>query len=222
MTHSYPDRQSAGRDLARALCRTTLPPAPLVLALPRGGVPVAYEVAHRLHAPLDVLVVRKIGMPGQSELAIGAIAQGDIVVNDSKTMPFGVSERAFQQVLQRERSELARREHVYRAGQPALDLRGRSVILVDDGLATGDTMLAAVRAARAAGASYILVAAPVGSVEAEARLDREADKVFLLRTPAQFYAVGQWYQQFEQLEDADVTALLSRSRSELEQVNPPA
>lgn len=174
---------------------------------------MAWEVARALDAPLDVLVVRKIGMPGQPELAIGAIAPGNIVVHEPGFAGLSsVRGTAFEQLAEQERAELERREQVYRAGLAPLDLRDRAVVLVNDGLATGCTMLAAVRAARKAGAARIVVASPVASREAEALLRPEADEVIVLQTPAMLSSIGQWYEQFEQLEDAEVCRLLALAR----------
>jgi putative phosphoribosyl transferase len=195
--------------LAHELQRRALQPPLLVLGLARGGVPVAYEVARVLNAPLDVMLVRKIGMPGQQELAIGAIASGNIVVHEprfAKETPSPAP--TFDRLLEEQRRELERRERVYRAGRPALELKGRTVILVDDGLATGSTMLAAVRAARQAGAAAIVAAAPVASPQAVALIRSEADAVVILQTPAMLFSISQGYERFEQLEDSEVTRLL--------------
>jgi len=205
----FVDRQSAGLALAKALAKHPLQRPALVLGLPRGGVPVAYEVAQALHLPLDVMVVRKVGLPGQPELAVGAIASGNITVRDADDL-FGLGER-FERIAERERGELARRERAYRGDAPPLDLHGTSVILVDDGLATGSTMLAAVRAARQAGAASVIVAVPVGSPEAVTLLRREADEVIILSMPPMLRAIGEWYEDFHQLEDADVCRLLERA-----------
>ncbi len=204
------DRRSAGHELAQAFEARKLPAVPLVLGLPRGGVPVAYEIAHALHAPLDVLIVRKIGAPHQPELAIGAIASGGIVVREQETgFHSGVSDAAFEQLLRQERVELERREQVYRQGRTALELQAKTIILVDDGLATGTTMLAAVRAVRAAGAASIIAAAPVASTDAVALVRGAADQLLVLHAPSRFLAVGQWYQHFEQTTDAEVKELLA-------------
>jgi putative phosphoribosyl transferase len=193
-----------------------LNPPVLVLALPRGGVPVAYEIARALAAPLDVMLVRKVGMPGQPELAIGALASGDIVVHErSIEHEFPGIAADFERIAARERRELLRREQVYRAGLGPLALQGRTVVLVDDGLATGSTMLAAVRAARAGGAERVAVAAPVASPQAAKLVGAEADLLIILQVPAMLLAIGQWYERFEQLEDAEVCRLLELHRGNL-------
>ena len=211
--HIYEDRGAAGRELAQTLRGHVLQPPVLVLGLPRGGVPVAYEVASALQAPLDVMLVRKIGMPGHSELAIGAIASGGIVVRDpqiaAETARTG---EIFNRLVERERRELERRERAYRSGLDPLNLEGNTVILVDDGLATGSTMLAAVRAARKAGAASIVVAAPVAAPEAVELVRAEADSMVILETPAMLFAIGEWYRNFEQLEDTEVLRLLELNR----------
>jgi putative phosphoribosyl transferase len=212
---AFPDRITAGTALGREVRKLQLRRPIIVLGLPRGGVPVAHEVARALDAPLDALVVRKIGMPGQRELAIGAIAAGDIIVRErgaeSHTDALDVP---FEQLAQTERRELARRERKYRRGAPPLHLTGKTVVLVDDGLATGCTMLAAVRAARKAGAQNIVVAAPVASDDAIAVVGGEVDEMVFLRTPAYLLAIGYWYQNFDQVGDAEVCALLARPRKE--------
>jgi predicted phosphoribosyltransferase len=182
--------------------------APIVLALPRGGVPVAFEVAAALHAPLDVMVVRKLGMPGAPEYAAGAIAGGGIVVmNEDAPFVRGI----MRPVIDRERTELARREAAYRRGREPLQLAGHTVLLVDDGMATGATMRVAVQAARAAGASQVIVAVPVASIEACDLVRREGAEVLCLATPAYFRAVGCWYRHFDQTTDDEVHALLAQS-----------
>src|SRR6516162_5386561 len=209
----FADRAAAGAALAGEMQQRPLRAPVLVLALPRGGVPVAYEVARVLDAPLDVMLVRKVGMPGQPELAIGAVASGDIVVRDptiEQEVP-GIAE-AFDRIAAGERRELLRREQVYRAGLEPLALEGKTVVLVDDGLATGSTMLAAVRAARAGKAATIVVAAPVASPQAVDLLAPEADAIVILQIPALLFAIGEWYERFEQLEDDEVCRLLERHR----------
>lgn len=214
----FPDRASAGAALAEQVLQQHLSPPVLVLALPRGGVPVAYEIARALRAPLDVLLVRKVGMPGEPELAIGAVASGDIVVHErSIEQQFPGLAGEFERIAAQERRELRRREQVYRAGLGPLALRGSTVVLVDDGLATGCTMLAAVRAARAGGAERVVVAAPVASPQAAVLVGAEADQLIILQTPTMLFAIGQWYERFEQLEDAEVCRLLELQRRTLAQ-----
>lgn len=202
----FTDRAAAGAALARALGEQT-PDAPvLVLGLPRGGVAVAREVATALHAPLDVLVVRKITLAHDPEFAIGAAASGGIVLWDAHSGAHaGEALEAARAAAVR---EIERRERLYRPGRAPLDLRGKEVILVDDGLATGATMLAAIRAARQAGAARIIAAVPVGSPQAAERVRAAADLLVILSTPAALFAVGEWYERFEQLEDAEVCRLL--------------
>lgn len=213
-SRAFADRRSAGVALGAALRARRMRPPLVTLALPRGGVPVAYEVARALGTPLDVLAVRKIGMPGQPELAIGAIAAGGIAVRDPALVaPLETAGIDFEQLAWPERAELARRERLYRGHATPLGLAGKTAILVDDGLATGLTMLAAVRSARLANAGRIIVAAPVASREACAMLAREADEVIALITPEQLWAVGEWYERFDQLEDYEVLALLRRAAS---------
>jgi putative phosphoribosyl transferase len=206
-TSRFRDRSDAGRRLAALLVEQGCPPDPLVLALPRGGVPVGAEIARQLDAPLDVLVVRKIGHPLQPELAIGAVASGGIEVLNPE-FAGAVEPEMLERLAARERAEIERRERIYRGERPALRLRDRNVILVDDGLATGATMLAAVRAARAAGARHVTVAVPVGDPGVCARLAREADHVACLMQPRAMMAVGSWYHEFRQLSDSDVRAAL--------------
>lgn len=204
----FPDRTAAGEALADALATRWQGAPPLVLALPRGGVPVAEPIARRLHAPLDVLVVRKVGMPGQPELAIGAIATGGVVLRNAMVPAGLIDEHRFQALVEAEQRELQRREQRYRRGRGPLDLRDRDVLLVDDGLATGSTMLAAVDAARQAGARTVTVAVPVASREARALLRERADEVVVLHAPAWFGAVGAFYDDFPQVSDAEVEAAL--------------
>jgi predicted phosphoribosyltransferase len=210
--HRFADRRVAGRELAKAL-EGQLPPGHLiVLGLPRGGVPVAEQVARALGAPLDVLPVRKVGLPSQPELAIGAIAASKIVVHEPQALQYsGVSTAEFERLAQRERAELARREQLYRHGFGPLSLIARDVVLVDDGIATGATMMAAVRAARAMNANSITVAAPVASPEAVERLRAEVDRLVILETPAMFLAVGEWYLRFEPTSDEEVCECLRRA-----------
>jgi putative phosphoribosyl transferase len=210
----FRDRRDAGRQLAGALARYRGPDV-LVLALPRGGVPVGYEVARGLGAPLDVFVVRKLGVPGHEELAMGAIASGGArVINETVLRRARISGEALAAVTAREEDEVARRERLYRGERPPPDVEGRTVILVDDGLATGATMRAAVEALRARGAARIVVAAPVGSADTCAAQEAVADEVVCLETPEPFVAVGFWYVDFGQVPDEEVRTLLEAATAE--------
>lgn len=210
----FQDRREAGQVLAERLEHYCGRPDLLVLALPRGGVAVGFEVAHALHSPLDVFVVRKLGHPGHEEFAMGAIASGGIQVMNPLT-GMTVSPEAIAEVVAREQAELARRERLYRGERPPLDLRGRTVIVVDDGLATGSTMLAAVLAIRQQHPARLVVAAPVGAAETCRTLRAQADEVVCAATPSPFGAVGLWYRDFPQAGDEDVHALLDEARREL-------
>lgn len=213
--HRFTDRAAAGVALAGALQRVALHPPWVVLGLPRGGVAVAAEVAARLGAPLDVMPVRKIGMPGQAEWAIGAIAWGGITVRDPRIERDAEGlDATFDALVARERRELERREQLFRADRAPLALADKTVILVDDGIATGLTMLAAVRAARAAGASHIVAAAPVAAPSSLGLIRAEADDVVIVNAPARLVAIGEGYEHFEQLEDAEVLRLLAERRPE--------
>jgi predicted phosphoribosyltransferase len=184
-------------------------PGLLVLGLPRGGVPVAAEVARALGAPLDVLLARKLGVPEQPELAMGAVAAGGVrVLHQAVVDALAIPPEMIDAVAAREGAEVARRELSYRAGRPSLDVAGRTVVVVDDGLATGSTMRAAVAALRAQRAARIVVAVPVGARETCQQLAEEADEVVCARTPASFHAVGQWYDDFTQTTDDEIRALL--------------
>lgn len=208
----FADRTDAGRDLAAALGRYRKTADAVVLALPRGGVPVAFEVAAALKAPLDVLVVRKIGAPGQPELAIGAVAGGDIVIhNDDVIAAIGVDPDTLKRATAMARAELAEKERRYRTGRAAVPLEGKSVFLIDDGAATGATMRAAIAAARLRGAREVIVALPTAAAEAADTLRQEADGLICLQTPEPYYAVGAWYRDFGQVSDAEVARLLSEA-----------
>jgi len=180
----------------------------LVLGLPRGGVPVAWEVARRLGAPLDVFVVRKLGFPGHEELAMGAIASGGVRVLNPEVIAYGVSRAQIEQVTEKERRELERREQLFRGDRPPMRVADSTVVLVDDGLATGSTMRAAVRALRQERAGRIIVAVPVAAPSVCAEMKAEADEVVCAATPEPFRAVGLWYDDFAQTSDAEVRELL--------------
>jgi predicted phosphoribosyltransferase len=181
----------------------------VVLALPRGGVPIAFEVAARLGSPLDVFVVRKLGVPGHEELAMGAIASGGVQVRSEDLIArLGISDDQFERVAARERTELARRERAYRGDGPPLSVAGRTVILIDDGLATGATMKAAVAGLRKLKPKEIIVAVPVGAQESCAEIGELVDEIVCLATPAPFWGVGNWYDDFSQTSDEEVRALL--------------
>lgn len=208
----YHDRQQAGKVLARALAACRLGPTPIVLGLPRGGVPVAFAVAHALRLPLDILLVRKLGMPGHEEFAMGAVGSGGVrVINPAALHSRRITPGTLEAVCERELARIAERERRYRGERPAPPLKGRGVILVDDGIATGSTMQAAVAVARAADAARIVVAAPVGAPDSCAALAHAADQVLCPQQPAAFHAVSQWYRQFDQTGDDEVLALLQRA-----------
>lgn len=215
----FADRRDAGRRLGEQLLRHRHWADAVVLALPRGGVPVAFEVAQALHAPLDVMIVRKLGHPNSREFAIGAIASGGVVVMNERGAG-GVSRSALDAVLQAERAELARREQRYRGGRSAAGLRGRDVVLVDDGLATGATMHAAVLALRQLAPARVTVAVPVGAAESVQRIEQVADQVVCLEQPEPFRAVGLWYRDFDQTSDEEVQRLLAESRRQPVGVHP--
>ncbi|MBV8506632.1 MAG: phosphoribosyltransferase [Alphaproteobacteria bacterium] len=205
----YRNRTDAGRQLAEKLAVYANRPDVLVLALPRGGVPVGFEVARALGAPLDVFLVRKLGVPGHEELAMGAVATGGVrVLNDEIVSGLGISEHEIDAAVARELQELARRERLYRGDRTPPDLAGRTVILVDDGLATGATMRAAVAASRQQRPARIVVAVPTASPDTGEALKAEADGVVCAITPEPFFAVGQWYEDFRQTTDDEVRDLL--------------
>jgi putative phosphoribosyl transferase len=205
----FVDRADAGRRLARELDFLRGKDL-VVLGLPRGGVPVAFEVAKSLGAPLDVIVVRKLGAPGQPELAMGAIGEGGVrILNTGVLCAAGVEARQIAMVEWAERAELRRRVHRLRGDRRRVSLAGRSAVIVDDGMATGASAAAACRVARAAGAASVILAVPVASPAAAARVQADADEVVCLDTPEHLFAVGQWYDHFPQLTDEEVTALLA-------------
>jgi putative phosphoribosyl transferase len=207
---TYRDRGEAGRVLAEELAAYRGRDGVLVLGLARGGVPVGWEVASTLHAPLDVFLVRKLGVPGWAELAMGALASGGgVVMNDNVVSDLHVTDEQIREVIERETTELQRRERAYRGGRPVTDPQGKIVLLVDDGIATGASMLAAVRALRTAGPKSITVAVPVGPQSACHELAREADDVVCATMPPAFDAVGQVYRDFHQVSDDEVRELLA-------------
>ena len=208
----FRDRREAGRLLAAKLAAYANRPDVIVLALPRGGVPVAYEVARALNAPLDIFLVRKLGVPGYEELAMGAIATGGVrVLNDQLVGGLRIPDYIVDEVAASEQQELARRERLYRGDRPAPDVRGRTVILVDDGLATGATMLAAVKALRQQQPARIVVAVPTAAPETCEQLRAEVDDIICAITPEPFHAVGLWYEDFSQTTDEEVRDLLAHS-----------
>jgi putative phosphoribosyl transferase len=207
----FADRAAAGLELAQQLRGYRGRRDVLVLGLPRGGVPVAFEVARALGAALDVLVVRKIGAPGQPEFALGAVASGGVTVWNADVAQMLGDRDEFEALAERQRLEVERRERLWRGARPSPSCRDRSVILVDDGAATGSTMIAAARAVRALGAREIVVALPVASRDAVAKLSAEADAVVCIRTPPSFMAVGEWYLDFRQTTDEEVSALLAQA-----------
>jgi len=209
------NRQDAGRQLAGRLLAYAGDPSVLVLGLPRGGVPVAYEVARILGAPLDVFVVRKLGVPGHRELAMGAIASGGVrVLNQDVMDALRISPPAVAAVAETELREIERQENIFRGSAPFPELAGRTIIVVDDGLATGSTMRAAVQALRKSHPAQIVVAVPVGAAETLKRLRGESDSVVCLSAPLDFHAVSMWYEDFSQTSDEDVRNLLEASRRE--------
>lgn len=203
----FRDREEAGEALAAAVARVVAEPA-TVLAIPRGGVTVAGPVARTLGAPLDVVIPRKLGAPGNPELAIGAVAPGVRVLHERAVRQLGVSMEYIQREAALQETEIARREAAYREGRPPAPVAGRTVVIVDDGVATGATAAAALRWARAAGAGRVVFAAPVGPPAVRASLEAEADDVVLLQEPFGFLAVGEWYGDFDQVTDGEVLGVL--------------
>lgn len=211
----YRDRFEAGQVLANQLMQYTNRPDVLVLALPRGGVPVGYEVAKTLHAPLDVFIVRKLGVPGHEELAMGAIATGGVrVLNEEVVHMLHIPERVIDAVTAREQQELERREQLYRDNRPPTDVQGRTIILIDDGLATGATMRAAIEALRMQHPARIVVAVPVAAPPTCVELGAEVDEILCARTPEPFFGVGYWYEDFSQTSDQEVHDLLAQAEHE--------
>jgi predicted phosphoribosyltransferase len=213
--YAFTDRRAAGRALARALEAYRGKPGIVVLALPRGGVPVAYEVAEALHAPLDAFAVRKLGVPGHEELAMGAVASGGIFVLDTRLAEMlGVQPSEIDRIKVRELEELSRRESAYRDGRPRPQLPGKTVIVIDDGLATGSSVRAAVEALRQSGPARVIVAVPVGAPDACERLRSVADDVVCVLAPSEFRAVGAHYVDFRQTTDEEVRGLLDAAAAD--------
>lgn len=211
----FHDRTDAGRQLAKALAHYKDQPQTIVLALPRGGVPVAYEIAHALRLPLDLMLVRKLGLPGHEELAMGAIANGNIqVLNEDIVQGMSIPDSVIADVLAEEHAELKRRNKAYRQGNPPPELAGKTVILVDDGCATGSNMKAAIQAVAKQHAARIVAAVPVASDSAYVMLHEQADEVVCLDIPEPFYGVGAFYRDFSQTSDAEVKMLLKQAHRE--------
>jgi putative phosphoribosyl transferase len=212
----FRDRRDAGRKLAQELSAYIGHPDVIVLALPRGGVPVGYEVALALSAPLDIFIVRKLGLPGHEELAIGAIASGGVrVLNEDIVRSLNIPEVVIDAVARRELQELERREHEYRGNRPAPEVRDRTVILIDDGLATGASMRAAVAGLRVQNPARIVVAVPTAALETCEAIQPEVDDIVCATTPEPFYGVGRWYEDFSQTTDEEVRILLEESAKQL-------
>ncbi|MGC1955307.1 MAG: phosphoribosyltransferase [Gammaproteobacteria bacterium] len=213
MTLPFDHRVQAGQLLGQALHKYAQRPDVLVLALPRGGVPVGFEIAKAIGAPLDVMMVRKLGAPGREELAMGAIASGGIrILNPDVVAGLGIPEKIIQTVAAKEQQELERRSHAYRGGRVFPEVKEQCLIVVDDGLATGATMRAAVVALRAKAPARIVVAVPVAPPSSVEQIRQEADEVVCLETPEPFFGVGRWYRDFPQTTDQEVKDLLARSR----------
>jgi putative phosphoribosyl transferase len=216
MAQYFHDRAEAGRLLAEKLTAYANRQDIRILALPRGGVPVAFEIAKALRAPLDVFLVRKLGVPGHEELAMGAIASGGVVVhNDEVIGSLDISSQEIDTVVAREQQELERREHLYRGDRPFPDLHGRTVILVDDGLATGATMRAAVVAVRQHRPAHSVIAVPIAAPDTCEALSTQVDEIICAMTPDPMYAVGLWYEHFDQTTDDEVRELLAQARGQL-------
>jgi len=212
----FADRQDAGRRLAQVLENRIRGEESVILALPRGGLPVAHEVSARLGAPLDILIVRKLGVPWQPELGFGAIATGGVVVlNDDHIKALGLSDELINDIIERERSELERRERLYLDGHEPVDIAGKDVVLIDDGIATGSTVRAALECLAQRGPARRIVACPVAASETVHGLEDEADEVVCLRMPVQFAAVGAWYDDFTPVSDAEVRDILAQAATEV-------
>ncbi len=212
MNNRFANRSEAGRTLAARLMHLAGVPDVQVLALPRGGVPVALEIAQALDAPLDVLIVRKLGVPWHEELAMGAIATGGVrVLNNDVIFGTGVSAEDLEEVTRLQSMELARRETLYRAGRPAPILTGKTVVIVDDGIATGATVRAAISVVKSQNPARVVLATPVAQASVAAMLARQVDELVVLLTPEDLYAIGVWYEHFDQLSDDEVRLTLARA-----------
>lgn len=217
--HRFANRTEAGKMLAEALSAYIGRRDILILALPRGGVPVACEVAKILLAPMDLWLVRKLGVPGQEELALGALAAKNVcVLNEEVINLLSIDQAVIDRVISREQAELERRNRLYRHGRPPPDTGGKTVIIIDDGLATGATMRAAIASLRQADAARIIVAVPVGAVSTCRKIKKEADELVCLYMPEPFYGVGQWYSDFSQTSDEDVLTLLADAAANSERI----
>lgn len=215
IVEQFRDRTEAGQVLATKLAAYANRPDVVVLALPRGGVPVAFEIARALHAPLDVIIVRKLGVPGQKELALGAIASGGVrVLNDDVVQMLAISDKVINEIAVQEQHEVERRERLYRADRPAIDVHGRTVILVDDGIATGATMRAAVTAVRQFQPAHIIIAVPAAASSTCDEFAAEVDELVCVIRPEAFFAVGFWYKHFSQTTDEEVRDLLQQAAHE--------
>jgi putative phosphoribosyl transferase len=208
----FNDRADAGRKLAKRLTEYANRPDVLILALPRGGVPVAFEVAKELNVKMDVFIVRKLGVPGNEELAMGAISSDNIrVLNEDVIRAFQIPQKIIEEVAENEFKELERRERIYRGNRPKPNISGSTVILIDDGLATGATMRAAVEAVKTKSPSKVVIAVPTAAPDTCSSLGNEVDKIICVATPEPFYGVGAWYEDFSQTTDREVCELLSRA-----------
>ncbi|WP_034295985.1 phosphoribosyltransferase [Herbaspirillum sp. RV1423] len=220
-TERIKDRTEGGAKLAERLGAYARRPDVIVLALPRGGVPVGFAIAQALDVPLDVLLVRKLGVPGNEEFAMGAITSDGVYVLQSDVLRnFDISAKIVEATAQRKLKELAQREKLYRADRPALQLEGRTAIIVDDGLATGSTMLAAIKAVRKAGAARLVIAVPVAAPDAIRQIESQVDETIFLMAPEPFYAVGMWYDDFGQTSDDEVVAFLDKAAKRQAQIKP--
>ncbi len=215
----FKNRKAAGQQLAKALSHHANKADVLVLGLPRGGVPVAFEVARELKAELDVMIVRKLGVPGHKELAMGAIASGGVrIINEDIVRSLRIPQEMIDSVAAQEQEELLRREQSYRGSRPALDIENHTVIVIDDGIATGATMRAALAALKQLNPAHLVVAVPTGATDTCAELKRSADEVVCLSTPEPYIAVGVWYEEFPQTSDDEVRTLLRLATDEASQL----